>query len=113
MATAGGYALDEFMTGRRRCCKSAARVDSGKVAAHIQATNERPPRGQLGSELVEPPGQEPPLGGRGGQLQRPAVRRPGLVVAAQTTQQLAAGRVEIEVAVQVEPVDSAQRRDGV
>ena len=67
-------------------------------------------RGTAGSELVEPAGQGPPLGGGGGQLQRPAVRRPGLGVAAETPEQLAAGGVEVEVAVQVEAVDGAQGR---
>src|SRR5215471_20060647 len=65
-----------------------------------------------GLELFKPPGQEPPLGGGGGQLERPLVCRPGLVVAAETPQQLTASGVEIEVAVQVEHVDCAQRRGG-
>jgi hypothetical protein len=85
----------------------------GTVVAHTEATNEHPPGGRPGSEMFEPPGQEPPLGGRGGQLERPAVRRLGLGVTAETPQQLAAGRVEVEVAVQVEAVDGAQRRGGV
>src|SRR5215467_10552821 len=64
-------------------------------------------------ELFEPPGQEPPLGGRGGQAERLAVRRPRLGAAAETPQQLAAGGVEVEVAVQVEAVHGVQRRGGV
>src|SRR6266498_3196258 len=87
------------------------RVD--EVVPRTQTTNERRPGGQPGSELFEAPGQEPPLGARGGQVERAAVRGSGLVVAAQTPQQLAAGRVEVEVAVEVEAVDGVQRRGGV
>lgn len=65
------------------------------------------------SELFEPPVQESSLGGRGGHLQCPAVGRPSLVIAAQPPQQLAPGRVEVEVTVQVEAVDGGQRGGGV
>jgi hypothetical protein len=55
-------------------------------------------------------GQEPPLGGRGGQLERPVVGRSSLLVAAETPQQFAAGRVQIQVAGKVEAIDGVQRR---
>ena len=56
------------------------------------------------TQFFEPPNQEAPLGGRGSQLECPAIGIPGLVLAAETPQQLAAGRVKVEVAVQVEAV---------
>jgi len=87
-----GAALTPLLPGVRH---RVARPAAPRVT---QAAPSGPPAASR-LELFEPPGEEPPLGGRGGQLERPLVCRPRLVVAAQASQQFAAGGVEVLVAV--------------
>jgi hypothetical protein len=61
------------------------------------------------SELGETPFQEHPLGVRGDELERVLVGGAGLLDALQAAENLCAGRVQIVVAIEREPVDERQR----
>ena len=61
-------------------------------------------------ELREPALEEAPLGVRVHELERALVGGAGLVGALEPAQQLGAGRVQVVVAVELEPLDERERR---
>ena len=60
-------------------------------------------------ELGEPPLEEAPLGVRVDELERTRVGRAGVVDPVEPAQKFRASRVEIVVAVELEPVDEGER----
>ncbi len=69
-----------------------------------------PPGDRPGSDFLQPPGEESSFGGRGGEVERAAVCRARLLIPPEAAEQFAARRVEVEVLVQLEPLDGMQRR---
>jgi hypothetical protein len=57
-------------------------------------------------QFLQPPFEEPPLRFRMHELERALVGGPGLVDAVESAQELRAGRVQVVVAVELEPSGS-------
>src|SRR5882757_7604695 len=78
---------------------SSKRLNTALLSLRYRRRTSVRPVDRSWLELVEPAVQEAPFGRRGGQLERATIGRPGLVGAAEPSQQIGPGGMEVQVAV--------------